>query len=343
MPGATGPPGPAGATGATGPQGEPGGPPRILQDEGTTLPGRTILNIVGAGVTATDDPAGDRTVLTIPGNTVSNVFGRQGAIVAQAGDYAAAQVTNAVSMIGSYADPGWITSLAYSKLTGVPSSFTPSAHVHAGTDITTGVVPVARLGSGTPGSSNYLRGDGAWTVPTVAQVTGAVPDTRQVIAGAGLTGGGALSANVTLTANTAAIQTPWTQAINGGGFALSNVASVSSSLLSVAPANGASAVLDFALDKVSRHQVTAEYATKDLSFSRFNASGGYLSTPFRILGATNAAQFDGAAFFVLPANVSMDTAMPIGSAYFAWGSNTQFVIRVKGSDGVVRAVAITVA
>jgi hypothetical protein len=38
-----------------------------------------------------------------------------------------------------------------------------------GSNITTGTVAVARLGSGTPTSSTYLRGDGAWTTfPTLA-------------------------------------------------------------------------------------------------------------------------------------------------------------------------------
>src|SRR5215471_13503224 len=55
------------------------------------------------------------------GGAVSSVFGRTGAVVAAANDYTAAQVTNAVSTLGSYADPAWITSLAYSKLTGVPA------------------------------------------------------------------------------------------------------------------------------------------------------------------------------------------------------------------------------
>lgn len=386
------------------------------------------------------------------------MFGRPGpAITAQSGDYTAAQVTNAVSTAGSYADPGWITGLAYSKLTGVPSSFTPSAHTHTAAETTSGVFTAARLGSGTPSAGNYLRGDGAWTVITAAQVSGAVPDTRQVIAGTGLTGGGALSANVTLNANIAAIQTPWTQAISGGGFALTSVASIESPLyrstpdmvfgvgsgypervrisaslghvrftgnieisvnqafganlysdgtnfryigagsglafsvvsgastfytavsgtagavatlgaaltfrddgtseifrkltvssssgvqLTVAPANGVSGNLDFALDKITRHQIAAEYSSKDLTFNRYNSSGVYQTTPFRILSNVDAAKFDSACFFNLPANVSMDTQLPNGSAYFAWGSNTAFIVRVKGSDGVVRAAAITLA
>ena len=55
------------------------------------------------------------------GGAVSSVFTRTGAVVAQTGDYTAAQVTNAVSTIGSYADPPWITSLAWGKITGAPA------------------------------------------------------------------------------------------------------------------------------------------------------------------------------------------------------------------------------
>ena len=41
-----------------------------------------------------------------------------------------------------------------------------SSHSHSGGDITSGTVAPARLGSGTPDSSNFLRGDGAWAVPS---------------------------------------------------------------------------------------------------------------------------------------------------------------------------------
>lgn len=42
-------------------------------------------------------------------------------------------------------------------------AFAAASHVHSGADITSGTVGVARLGSGTPTSSTYLRGDGAWS------------------------------------------------------------------------------------------------------------------------------------------------------------------------------------
>jgi hypothetical protein len=41
-----------------------------------------------------------------------------------------------VSLTGSYSNPTWITALAYSKLTGVPSTFTPSSHTHAISEVT---------------------------------------------------------------------------------------------------------------------------------------------------------------------------------------------------------------
>jgi hypothetical protein len=66
-------------------------------------------------------------------------------------------------------------------------------HGHAGADITSGTVAYARLPVGAI-ASTVAAGDDS-------RITGAVPNTRTVTAGTGLTGGGALSANVTLNAN----------------------------------------------------------------------------------------------------------------------------------------------
>jgi hypothetical protein len=100
----------------------PGTPGHTIQEEGTGLTQRAALNFVGAGVVASDDVANNRTIVTIAGGgAVTSVFSRTGAVVASAGDYSAAQVTNAVSTLGSYADPAWITSIAWGKITGAPS------------------------------------------------------------------------------------------------------------------------------------------------------------------------------------------------------------------------------
>ena len=46
-------------------------------------------------------------------------------------------------------------------------------------------IPAANLGAGTPSSSNYLRGDGTWTVPPGAPVTSVFGRTGAVVAGSG--------------------------------------------------------------------------------------------------------------------------------------------------------------
>lgn len=74
----------------------------------------------------------------------------------------------------------------------VAASFPPAAHVHAGADITSGLIDPARLGTGTPSAANYLRGDGSW----------------QAVSG----GSGS--------------QTPWTSNINAANFSLNNAKSI---------------------------------------------------------------------------------------------------------------------
>jgi hypothetical protein len=138
------------------------GPYMTVQDEGVALPQRSLLNFAGTGVTATDDSANNKVTVTIPGAPVTKVFTRTGDVVAATGDYTAAQVTNALSSAVVYSDPIWLTSLHWNKIVSKPSTFAPSAHVHDAADIASGVVAPARLGTGTPSASNYLRGDGTW-------------------------------------------------------------------------------------------------------------------------------------------------------------------------------------
>lgn len=64
----------------------------------------------------------------------------------------------------------------WNQLTNVPSTFTPSAHIHSAADTTSGVFAVARLGSGTPTATNFLRGDGSWSTVAYGNLSG-VPST----------------------------------------------------------------------------------------------------------------------------------------------------------------------
>jgi hypothetical protein len=74
-----------------------------------------------------------------------------------------------------------------------PSTFTPTAHNHAASEITSGTISTARLGSGTANSTTFLRGDNTW-----ATVSASSGDIDGVTAGTGLTGGGT-SGTVTLS------------------------------------------------------------------------------------------------------------------------------------------------
>lgn len=73
-----------------------------------------------------------------------------------------------VSLGGSYANPTWLTSLAWSKLTGVPTTFTPSSHTHDAADILNEPWPTYSSGSGAP--------SGSCTAPAVYVDTSTTPD-----------------------------------------------------------------------------------------------------------------------------------------------------------------------
>lgn len=132
-----------------------------------------------------------------PPSAVPSVFGRTGAITAQAGDYTAAQVTNAVDRTQAYANPAWITSLDWSKISAAPAAFPPSAHTHDAGAIVSGVFPPVRLGSGVADQTVFLRGDGTWQVP--GGPGGTVPASRMINTGTGLAGGGSLAVDRTLS------------------------------------------------------------------------------------------------------------------------------------------------
>ena len=91
--------------------------------------------------------------------TVSFEVSSSGRIVIVGAGSSSGSGSGDLSSSGSYANPSWITSLSYLKLIDVPSTFPPATHTHS--DL--------------------------------------VPNTRTITAGTGLTGGGDLSANRTLT------------------------------------------------------------------------------------------------------------------------------------------------
>lgn len=157
------------------------------------------------------------------GGAVSSVFGRTGAVTAQTGDYTAAQVTNAVSTGGSYADPAWITSLAGSKVSGSISGNAGTATALAAnpTNCTSGQLPrgIAANGSAEGCAAVSLSADVSGTLPNSA-TTAASTNTASAIVARDASGN--FSANTitaTLSGNASTATTLATpRAINGVSF-----------------------------------------------------------------------------------------------------------------------------
>lgn len=55
--------------------------------------------------------------------------------------------------------------LAWTNITSKPSTFPPSTHAHAASDVTSGVFAMARLATGTPNGTQFVRDDGTLATP----------------------------------------------------------------------------------------------------------------------------------------------------------------------------------
>lgn len=68
-----------------------------------------------------------------------------------------------------------------SDVTGLDTALSSKAsasHTHAAADLVSGTVAPARLGSGSPSASNFLRGDGSWQVPASSGIPGTIVDAK---------------------------------------------------------------------------------------------------------------------------------------------------------------------
>ena len=114
-----------------------------------------VANTAAQASADAEQVAADRLVVegvvaAIQAGPVVSVAGKTGAVSLTIGD-----IANLITTLAGKAD---------------------TAHSHAAADIASGIIAAARLGSGTPSGSNFLRGDGQWAAPGSAWggITGSI-------------------------------------------------------------------------------------------------------------------------------------------------------------------------
>jgi uncharacterized protein YaiE (UPF0345 family) len=328
----------------------------------------TVLGGVKIGANITVQADGTISVAAPPTIPVGSVFGRTGAVVAAAGDYTASQITNAVDATQSYANPAWITSLAWSKITGAPVIYvdpltTTGDMLYRSSSATT------RLGIGSSGQVLTVSGGlPVWATPSTAPVTSVFTRTGAITAAAGdysafypsLTGSysdpswitGLSWSKIIGVPSVSSYQTPWLSNINGAGFQLQSAGKIG---VGVVPNNqievlssSSNAVVSVTGDFA---YAQAEYAAYSYSGAGNPSSGSYLllsaargtrSTPAAmqfgdVLGLINfngwgAAWVTGASITAAPNSAFSSTS---AETYLAFGTTP------SGSTSVSERMRIT--
>lgn len=258
-------------------------------------------------------------ILNPPATGVSSVFTRVGAIVAASGDYTAAQVTNAVSTIGTYADPAWLTSLAWTKITGRPTTLDATYFIN-GTAV--GSRPNFNL---IAGSNTILSGQLDTSGPNRVDVT---------ITAVGVNGGQP--------------QSPWASNILGAGFQLQNAGMIGiANDCTVLPVAGAGPYLMVggpASSAISRVAIGFNAATPQsvgsVSFTNWAITGAEKRIS-QVAGFTEAIDAGGLLFHTMIGGALVERMRISGAGFVGIGlTPTTFPLEVAGDTNVTGAYRV---
>lgn len=125
--------------------------------------GATLGDVLTA---VSDGSGGKRAGYAAPsgGGAVSSVFGRTGAVVAAASDYTIAQIAGLASVAANTILAGPTSGgSAAAAMRALVAADIPSLDA---AKITTGVFPIARLATGTPDGTKFIRDDGTLVTPS---------------------------------------------------------------------------------------------------------------------------------------------------------------------------------
>ena len=249
--------------------------------QATLVSGSNIKTVNGSSLLGSGN-------LTIAGG-VTSVFGRTGDVVAQAGDYSSFYP----SLSGSYANPSWITSLAYSKITGVPAFITtetdPTVPVYSKSLTNFNVIKSSTdalyypIGNPNGYISSYTETDPLFNTKFLGKTTTDLAEGTNLYFNQGR-----VSANTDVSANTAArhsavtLGTPNGLSLSGQQLSLGLASSGSTGALSGTDWNTFSSKQNQLILTTSGTSGTASLIGNTLNIPNYATGGGAGSSALRV-------------------------------------------------------------